>query len=96
MADLLHWILIDNGVTFLLHYLDDFLLIGIPGSSECRGNLDIIIQVCKLFPGDRKSSRPCNYTWFFLGILLDTIRLEARLAEDKLSRVYDTIAEWLD
>ena len=32
----------------------------------------------------------------FLGILLDTSRLEARLPDDKLSRVCDAIAEWLD
>ena len=35
-------------MTFLLHYLDDYLSIGAPGSTEYRRNLDIIIQVCKL------------------------------------------------
>ena len=30
LADLLEWILINQGVTFLLHYLDDYLTIGPP------------------------------------------------------------------
>lgn len=32
----------------------------------------------------------------FLGILLDIIRLKAHLPDDKLLRVRNTIAEWLD
>ena len=45
MADLLAWILDVQGVSYLIHYLDDFLTIGAPGSSECERNLETLIQV---------------------------------------------------
>ena len=41
-ADLLEWILKDRGVTFVMHYLDDFLT----KSAECQKNLGIIKEVC--------------------------------------------------
>lgn len=98
LADLLHWILVDNGVSFLLHYLDDFLTTGAPGSPECQQNLNIIIQVCQLLGiplAIEKVSGPATIL-DFLGILLDTVKLEARLPEGKLARVRDTITEWLN
>ena len=36
LADLLEWILKQYRVSFCLHYLDDFLTIGSPGSSTCK------------------------------------------------------------
>ena len=47
LADLLEWILKQYGVSFCLHYLDDFLTIGAPGSSTCKENLDTIQLVCE-------------------------------------------------
>ena len=32
----------------------------------------------------------------FLGILLDTVRMEIRLPEDKLVRIKDTLSTWLE
>ena len=70
-------------MTFLLHYLDDFLSIGMPGSAECRRNLDIIIQVCKILgiPLTIEKVTGPTTTIDYLGIyiLLDTSRLAARL-----------------
>ena len=42
IADALEWILLHNGVTSLMHYLDDFLTLGSPQSVECRENLQAI------------------------------------------------------
>ena len=39
VADLLAWIAEEQGVSSLLHYLDDFLTIGAPGTDECLLNL---------------------------------------------------------
>ena len=40
LADL-SWITTQQGVTFSMHYLDDFLLIDPPNSSMCQHNLQI-------------------------------------------------------
>ena len=48
LADLLEWILINQGVTFLLHYLDDYLTIGPPNSHICQRNLSLLVEVCAM------------------------------------------------
>ena len=48
MTDLLAWILEQQGMPNLMHYLDDFLTMGYPNSLECQRNLDTLIQVCRL------------------------------------------------
>ena len=47
LADLLSWIILQQGASFLLHYLDNFLTIGPPSSDICRTNLNIIMRTCK-------------------------------------------------
>ena len=44
LADLLEWVAKDQGVTNLLHYLDDFFMLGPPDSFVCGHNLDILIH----------------------------------------------------
>ena len=46
MADLLSWIGQHRGISQILHYLDDFLLIGPPSSPECQQNLNTFMQIC--------------------------------------------------
>ena len=47
-AEFLTWIAFQSGVSYLIHYLDDFLTMGLPSSLTCRRNLDTIIQLCPL------------------------------------------------
>ena len=98
MADFLAWILEQQGVSILMHYLDDFLTMGHPMSPECQRNLDILIQVCSLLNiplaiQKVEGPTPCLD---FLGIILDTTRMEARLPVGKFTRIYHTVANWLD
>ena len=45
LANLLSWILTQKRISPLFHYLDDFLLLGPPGSSACANNLAAIKEV---------------------------------------------------
>ena len=47
LADLLEWIARAKGVHHILHYLDDFLILGPPTSLKCQLDLDTIIKICK-------------------------------------------------
>ena len=97
LADLLEWILLNQGVTFVLHYLDDFLTMGQPGTAVCQRNLHLLIQICALLGiplAIEKVDGPATILEF-LGILLDTERMEARLPQDKFVRMQATIKEWL-
>ena len=46
VADTVEWIIQQQGVDPLFHYLDDFLLVGLPGSGQCATHLSIAVSVC--------------------------------------------------
>ena len=81
------WITLHEGVTILLHYLDHFLMMGRKHTSECWNNLEKLVQLCQqLRLGSllkwQKLEGP-SMIFVFLGILLDTRKLEMHLPEEK-------------
>ena len=74
LADLLAWITKWRGVSFSMHYLDDFLLVGPPDSPICQHNLDVFTQVCKELGIPLATE--------ILGILIDTHHMEVHLPDD--------------
>ncbi len=46
VADALQWMMVQNGTTFVDHYLDDLVTVGKPGSAECASNLKIMHETC--------------------------------------------------
>ena len=84
LADLLAWIAKSSNVSFLIHYLDDFLTMGPHTSLTCQYNLDTIVQICDHLGiplAFEKVEGPAN-TLPFLSIVLDTVKLEARLPKE--------------
>ena len=60
-------------------------------------NLDTIVQICNHLgvpPTLEKIEGPST-TLPFLGIVLDTIKMEARLPEDKLCKPQEQISQWV-
>lgn len=97
LAEALCWILQHNySVSTIMHYLDDYLTAG-HSHAECEKNLHqlkIAFRNIGVPLAEEKFEGPAS-TISFLGILLDTERLEARLPEDKLSSIKELITEWL-
>ena len=85
-ADLLQWIAQTEGISHIMYYLDDFLLLGPPESGVCKNSLDIIQRICKdlgvPLALEKVDGPTTNLS--FLGIVLDTAKMEARLPNDKL------------
>ena len=98
LADLLAWTAQKNGVSNNIHYLDDFLTMGPPGSSTCQRNLDIFAQLCKDLgvPLAVEKIEGPSTSLTFLGITLDTEQMEIRLPDEKLKRIKDDLQEWLE
>ena len=71
---------------------------GKPGSNQCDQNLHIMIQICQLLnvPLAIEKMEGPSTLLEFLGILLDTVRMEARLPDDKLARLRAMELDWLD
>ena len=89
VADALQYMMIQNGATFVDHYVDDFITVGAPKSSECADNFRIMHYTCDTAGApveEQKSEGPAT-TLPFLGIEIDSIAMELRLPGDKLSQL---------
>ena len=45
-AEALEWAVRESGFDHVFHYIDDFVLVGPPGSEECERGLRCLQQVC--------------------------------------------------
>ena len=97
LADFLAWILNQQGVSPVLHYLDDFLTMGQADSATCHNNFTTIQQTCQKLgiPLALEKLEGPSHSLTFLGIEIDTIHMEARLPQDKLSRISKQLTSWL-
>ena len=89
-------IMLKRGVTECEHYLDDYITIGPPDSQICQSNLDTMLAVCDDVGFDVNPNKvvgPTNVLEF-LGIILDTNRMELRISEDRLSSILMELQEW--
>ena len=75
LADAMEWVVRQEGVDFIIHYLNNFLLVGVPASQECTGALTALLSACDRlgFPVAREKlegpgSRLTFFTtpWLFL------------------------------
>ena len=71
-----------------------FLTMGPSSSSSCQHNLDTIIKICNYLavPLVLEKVESPSSALPFLGIMLDTIKMEARLPNDKLGKLKDEVA----
>lgn len=98
VADALQWILQEKGVSWVAHYLDDFITLGAPGAQECQSNMEQMLSVCRHLGvpiAPSKCEGPATVL-VFLGFEIDTVRLIVRLPEGKLQRTQAMVAEWVD
>ncbi|KAM4661937.1 uncharacterized protein O3C94_010581 [Discoglossus pictus] len=90
----LHWVLcIKTGLHSVVHYLDDFLFVGSADSADClrlmQGFKDLAEEFGIPLAVD-KSEGPCQVL-SFLGIEVDTMRMECRLPLDKVVDLCNTV-----
>ena len=98
IADTLQWHLHQAGIPLIDHYLDDFVIIGPPLSSQCTDSLAILDRECDtlgvpLAPHKREGPTTCLPV---LGIVIDTAAGELRLPDDKLQRLQAQLLQWGD
>ena len=96
VADGLEWILRKQGVQFVDHYLDDFIIYGPPGSTLCKSQLQTTLSTCArlgvpLAAGKLEGPTECLT---FLGIEVDTKSGVLRLPQAKLGRIRQALQEW--
>ena len=97
VADALAWSLFRNGVWLQLHYLDDFLFFGAPRTTEASDELTTVLRVFNtlVVPIAASKTEGPSTSVTFLGVLLDTRRMELRLPPTKLTRLQALLATWV-
>ena len=91
VADALMWI-----IAPALHYLEDFLLFGPPGSETCSQALGQALDYCTRLGApiaETKTEGPSTVL-VFLGLELDAVERTVRLPEEKLHRLQAQITVW--
>ena len=98
IADAIEWIALHAGVSVLLHYLDDFLTMGKKGAPECSYNLELLIHLCSQLgvPLKWQKLEGPSTVLTFLGVVLDTHRMERRLPQGRLEELKQLITKWMD
>ena len=95
VADALQWIMA-NGVSWLIHYLDDFLTIGAPYNEECAKNKAVMSEVCGKagLPLEPEKDEGPAMTLVFLGLEVDSEALLVRLPQAKLLQLKSLLLVW--
>eukprot|EP00731_Ephydatia_muelleri_P011300 Em0006g194a len=96
-AEALDSIMANNYGAQLLHYLDDFLLVGPPGKDTCQEAMSRMLTVCDQLgiPVASEKLEGPTTALTFLGIVLDTSAQQLRLPPDKLEELTGLIRSWL-
>ena len=89
ISDVLEWILKHNyGLRHVIHILDDFF-IAEPTKLACLGSFSTLLKVFMSLRVPTVASKTLGLSQVleFMGIVLDSNRMEARLPDDKLTRI---------
>ena len=93
----LEWVLRQLEVQAVMHYLDDFLFVGSPGTDECQRALAITLATCEELgvPIAPDKTEGPSTSLAFLGIELNTASMSTSLPASKLAKLRMMVREFL-
>ena len=95
-ADALQHIMLNRGVTECYHYMDDYVTLGPPDSTQCATNLNTMLQVCEdvgFGVNPQKLVKP-NVVIEFIGFVVDTIKMELRISDERRQKILAELSHW--
>ena len=98
ISDALEWILKHNyGLCHVIHILDDFFLAE-KTKFDCLGSFTTLLKVFMSLRVPTVASKTLGPSQVleFMGVVLDSNRMEARLPEDKLARIQQLLDSFTD
>ena len=97
VANAVEWIAKQEGVDSILHYLDDYLMVGRLGSAECDHFLSTLSSLFAhlglQIAFEKLEGLACVLT--FLGIEIDTLSMQLRMPHTKLLELCTLVRSWL-
>ena len=97
VADAVEWIVHQQGVSTVFHYLDDFLIVGNPHTRDCTVQASVLREVFEhlgIPVAMEKLEGPATVLTF-LGIEINTKEMILRLPTTKLVELQDLVTSWL-
>ena len=96
VADGIEWIIRQQGVQNIFHYVDDFIIVGKPNTQECASALAMTLQTFSVLsvPAEPEKCEGPSTTLPILGIEVDTVQMQVRLPAEKLHCLNQSIREW--
>ena len=84
------------GITEMVHVIDDFLFLA-NSSKKCAADMKAFIRLCGQLgvPLAQDKTQGPDTTLPFLGITMDTLKLEARLPQDKIDKCTSLLRKFL-
>ena len=97
VGEALEWVLRQRGVRAVVHYLDDFLFVGSPGTDQCQQALSITLATCEELgvPLAADKTEGPSTSLSFLGIELNSASMSTSLPAAKLARLRSMVREFL-
>lgn len=98
VADAFQWHLQNQGIEQILHYLDDYITIGPPGSTTCQRNLTTLLESASTLGipiAEQKTVGPTTKLTF-LGIEINTVSGELLLPDEKRQNLKSMLHQWGD
>ena len=95
-ADALQFIMLENGASECMHYMDDYVTLGPKNSTQCMNNLVIMQNVCEqtgFSINPNKLVLP-NTVIEFIGFIVDTNKMELRISEERLRDITAELMKW--
>ena len=96
VADALQFIARSQGIENVTHYLDDFVILGRPGTTQCNRDLKTLIDLCHCLGvplANEKIEGPTEKLEV-LGIIIDTVSMQLSLPKAKLSELHSLLHLW--
>lgn len=97
-SDVLEWVLRTYGnIRYMQHSLDDFLICGPAGSSECHDGLVRSFELLEELgvPIEHNKTRKPATNLVFLGMEIDTELMEMRIPDEKLEKIRELLDAWV-
>ena len=92
----LEYVMKCKGVSCVEHYLDDYFTCGPSDTNVCQNNLNIMKVACTEMGFEINPSKLDHPSTEieFLGIIIDSNRMQLRISNDRLSDIYNELIQW--
>ncbi len=92
VEDAMEWI----AAGWLRHYIDDFVAVGQRDTDQCESAMPIFKETCHHLgmPLDENKEEVSSEVLTFPGMEIDTVKMEIRLPQEKLTGMRDLLKRW--